>query len=163
VPGALAIQSVFETLEWLNIEGDPMAFAPHLKLSPLAGTVARPVLVQFARLDMTVTNPANSALIRAAGLLGSTWEYRHDLALPLAQDLPQDPHPFLEFFIRLNGGTIQLPGLAGLSISLDAQQQIAGFLAADGASIADPNNLSKLLLGIGVFQAPAVLPFDFGY
>jgi hypothetical protein len=163
VPGALAIQDVFERLEWLTMEGDPMAFAGHLKLSLLPGVTARPVLMQFARTDMTVTNPANSNLIRAAGLTGSTWEYRHDLARPLAPDLPKDPHPFLVLFVSLNGNTIQLPGLTGLAISLDAQQQIAGFLGADGASIPDPNNLSKLLLGISVFQAPTVLPFDFGY
>ncbi len=163
VPGAVDIQNVFETLEWLTNSGDPIAFAPHLQVSPLSGVTARPVLMQFARGDMTVTNPANSMLIRVAGLQGSTWEYRHDLARAQAPDLPLDPHPFLVLFVSLNGSSIQLPGLDGISISLDAQGQIAGFLASDGQTIPDPNQLSKLIFGFNVFQAPGTLPFDFGY
>jgi hypothetical protein len=63
----------------------------------------------------------------------------------------------------LSGGTIQLPGLSGLAISLDAQQQLAGFFGADGSAIPDPNGLSTLLLGTKVFEVPAALPWDFGY
>jgi hypothetical protein len=163
VPGAVDIQNEFETLEWLTNSGDPIAYAPHLQVSPLAGLTARPVLMQFARDDMTVTNPANSMLIRVAGLQGSTWEYRHDLARAQAPDLPLDPHPYLVLFVSLNGSAIQLPGLDGLSISLDAQGQIASFLTSDGQTIPDPNQLSKLLFGFSVFQMPATLPFDFGY
>ena len=164
VPGAVAIQSLFETLEWLGMQGDPVAFAPHLKLSPLSAVrSARPVLMQFARGDQTVPNPANTGLIRAAGLQASTWMYRHDLARARSPDLPADPHPYLVLFVSLSGSTIQLPGLAGLAISLDTQQQIASFLAADGATISDPNALSRLLLGIQVFQIPTALPVDLGF
>ncbi|HTX37141.1 MAG TPA: Ig-like domain-containing protein [Bryobacteraceae bacterium] len=158
VAGALPIQSTFENLEWLGIIGDPIAFLPHLNLSPLAGQIARPALVQFAFGDMTVPNPMNTALIRAAGLQASTWEYRHDLARALAPDLPVDPHPFLELFVSLGGNTIQLPGLDGLVISLDAQGQLAGFFQADGASIPNPNQLSLAFYGIDLFQVPTTLP-----
>jgi len=163
VAGAIPIQNVFESLDWLSMTGDPMAFAPHLKVSPLPGLHARPVLMQFARGDMTVPNPTNSALVTAAGMQSSTWLYRHDLAMAKAPDLPLNPHPYLVLFVSLNGSTIQLPGLTGLSISLDAQQQIAGFVAADGTTIPDPNSLSTLLLGIKVFEIPTVLPQDLGY
>ncbi|HYW46885.1 MAG TPA: Ig-like domain-containing protein [Bryobacteraceae bacterium] len=164
VPGAIPIQDVFERLEWLGMQGDPIAFAPHLKVSPLAGMPAtRPMLMQFARGDQTVPNPANSGLIAAAGLQASTWMYRHDLARAKAPELPVDPHPFLVLFVSLGGGTIQLPSLNGLAISLDAQQQIATFLAGDGAAIPDPNQLSLLLLGIRVFEIPSLLPEDLGF
>ncbi|HWB86480.1 MAG TPA: Ig-like domain-containing protein [Bryobacteraceae bacterium] len=163
VDGAIAIQNVFETLEWLGMSGDPIAYAPHLKRSPLPGAAARPVLMQFARGDRTVPNPANSALIRAAGLQASTWEYRHDLARAVADDLPVNPHPYLVLFVSLNGSTIQLPGLSGLAVSLDAQQQIAGFLSADGQNIPDANGLVKLVLGTNVFQVPTTLPEDLGF
>jgi pimeloyl-ACP methyl ester carboxylesterase len=163
VNGAMAIQDVLENIEWLGIEGDEIAFAPHLQVSPLSGMTARPVLVQFARGDMTVINPANSALIRAGNLMGSTWEYRHDIALSLDPTLPQNPHPFLVLFVSLGGSMIQLPGLDALAISLDAQGQIAGFLGADGASIPNPNNLSALLFGTNLFQMPTTLPWDFGF
>lgn len=163
VPGAIAIQNVFEMLDWLGLQGDPIAFAPHLKPSTLPGVTARPVLVQFARGDRTMPNPASTALIRAAGLQANTWLYRHDLARQKAPDLPVDPHPYLELFVSLGGGTIQLPTPEGLAISLDSQQQIAGFLSADGVTIPDPNGLARLLLGIRVFEIPTVLPQDLGY
>ena len=162
-PGAMAIQNVFENLEWLSMQGDPMAFAPHLSVSPLPTTTARSVLFQFARADRTMPNPATSGLIRAAGGLANTWIYRHDLARARFPDLPLDPHPFLVLFVSLNGSAIQLPGLDGLSISLDAQGQLAGFLAADGASIPNPNSLSQILFGFPVFQTVTSLPEDFGY
>jgi len=163
VPGAIAIQNVFEMLEWLGIQGDPITFAPHLKRSPLAGAPARPVLIQFARGDQTVPNPSNSLLIQAGGLQASTWMYEHDLARAQDPNLPANPHPYLVLFVELGGGTIQLPDAAGLAISLDTQQQIAGFLAVDGASIPDPNGLVKLVLGISVFVIPSVLPEDLGF
>ena len=164
VPGAIPIQDMFERLEWLGMQGDPIAFAPHLRVSPLAGMpAARPMLMQFARGDQTVPNPANSGLISAAGLQASTWLYRHDLARAKAPDLPVNPHPYLVLFVSLGGGTIQLPGLSGLAISLDAQQQIAAFLAGNGAAIPDPNSLSLLLLGIRVFEIPSTLPEDLGF
>ncbi|HXS97129.1 MAG TPA: Ig-like domain-containing protein [Candidatus Limnocylindrales bacterium] len=163
VPGAIAIQNVFENLEWLGMPGDPMAYAPHLKLSPLPGVAPGPVLVQFARGDMTVTNPGNSGLIRAAGLQSHSWEYRHDVARKLDPTLPADPHPFFELFVSLGGSGIQLPGLNGLAISLDAQGQVAGFFASGGATVPDPNVLSALLFGTKLFQVPGVLPFDFGF
>ena len=163
VPGAIAIQNTLERLEWLDMPGDPMAFAPHLSLSPLPATTARPVLFQFARADRTMPNPATSNLVRAAGGAANTWMYRHDLARAEVPDLPLDPHPFLVLFVSLNGSTIQLPSLYGLSISLDAQGQMAGFYAADGASIPNPNSLSQLLFGFPVFEVPATLPDDFGF
>jgi pimeloyl-ACP methyl ester carboxylesterase len=163
VPGAVAIQNALELIEWLGMSGDPLSFAPHLQTSPLPGRTARPVLIQFARADETMPNPATSQLIQAAGLQASAWLYRHDLARAKAPDLPEDPHPFLVLFVSLNGGAVQLPGLAGLAISLDAQQQLAGFFHAGGASIPDPNGLSRLLLGIPVFESPATLPLDLGF
>ena len=162
--GAMPIQNVFENLEWLSMQGDPMAFAPHLSLEPLTGTAARPVLWQFARADRTMPNPATANLIKAAGGLSSTWEYRHDLARAKAPDLPLNPHAYLALFVSLDGsGTIPIPGLDGLSITLDAQQQMAGFFAADGTAIPNPNLLSPFIFGFPVFQQPAALPTDFGY
>ncbi len=166
--GAMAIQNVFENLEWLSIEGDPMAFAPHLSVSPLATATARSVLFQFARADRTMPNPASSGLIRAAGGAAGAWIYRHDLTRAEDPTLPLDPHPYLVFFVSLNGNTIQLPGFDALSISLAAQAQMAGFVAADGAAIPDGNKTPFGLVvqgffGFPVFQVPTSLPEDFGY
>ena len=70
VPGAIAIQNAFEMLEWLGMQGDPIAFAPHLKPSPLAGVPARPVLIQFARGDQTVPNPIEQRPGARGGIAG---------------------------------------------------------------------------------------------
>ncbi len=163
VPGAIAIQNEAEIWEWLDMSGDPIGFASHIKLAPLEGLTARPALIQFALGDMTMPNPATSELIATSGLISSTWEYRHDLARAKAPDLPADPHPYLVLFVNLDGSTIVLPGADGLVISLDAQSQIAGFFAADGASIPDPNVLSYLLYGFKLFEVPTALPQTLGF
>jgi hypothetical protein len=163
LPGALAIQSFLDRVEWLGLPGDPISFVPHLRLAPLPGRSARPVLVQMARADRTMPNPATSLLIKAGGLQDSTWVYRHDLARPKVPDLPLDPHPFLVLFVSLDGSAIQLPGLAALAISLDAQGQIAAFVQSGGSAISDPNTLSPLLLGFNPFEPLQSLYWDLGF
>ena len=155
VPGAIAIQNAFELTEWLDMSGDSIAFAPHL--------APRSVLIQIARADRTMPNPASTAWIKATGLQSNTWMYRHDLARAQAPTLPLDPHPFLVLFVTLGGGTVQLPGIPGLAISTDAQNQIANFFTSDGATIPDPNVLSRLVFGFSVFEKPATLPVDLGF
>jgi hypothetical protein len=164
VPGAIDIQNFFETIEWLGMQGDPLAFAPHLKRSPLGGSDPKPVLVQFARGDLTMPNPATSALIRAADLREISWMYRHDRALTFDPALPLDPHPYLVLFVSLDSGTLQLPDMIGLAISSFTQQQIADFFTADGQTNPDPNNaLVFLLLRAPLYEVPARLPEDLGF
>jgi hypothetical protein len=164
VNGALPIQSYFETIDWLSNQGDPIAFAPHLKTSPLAQGTAKQVLFQFALGDRTVPNPTNSALIRAAGMPENAWMYRHDRARAVLTDLPVNPHPFLVLFVSLDGNTLKLPSTLGLVISSLAQQQIAGFFTADGVTIPNPNNyLITALLGGALFEVPTQLPETPGF
>ncbi|MCL5744470.1 MAG: hypothetical protein M1541_11185 [Acidobacteria bacterium] len=154
-PGAIDIQNYFELLEWLQAAGDPLSYAP--QLSP------KPVLWQFAKGDRTVPNPTTSALIRAAGMQSSTSYYRHDLARARYSSLPEDPHSYLLFFLSVDTGDINV-NLFGVPIGQAAQEQIAGFFAADGSSIPDPNNntLVRSLYG-NIFEVPADLPEDFNW
>src|SRR6266545_3545518 len=46
VPGATAIQEVIENTEWVSQAGNPVAYAPHIRKSPLDGMQAKPVIVQ---------------------------------------------------------------------------------------------------------------------
>jgi dienelactone hydrolase len=163
VPGAIDIQNVFESLEWAGMAGDPVAFAPHLRASPLAGNPPRPVLFQVARGDQTVPNPTSAALVRAAGAQASTSLYRHDLARAAVRDLPANPHSYLTFFLGTSPGGLTLPGPVGLSISLLAQQQLAGFLDSGGATIPDPGALLRALLGVNLFEIGTPLPEDLGF
>ena len=163
VAGAIAIQNAFETVEWLSMSGDPLAYAPHIRLAPLAGNTAKPALIQFARGDQTVPNPANSLLIRAGGFEASAWLYRHEVARARDATLPANPHAFLMFFLGTAEGQIQLPDQTGQLISLSAQLQIADFFSAGGATISDPNNALLTLFVGRVFEHPASLPWDLGF
>jgi hypothetical protein len=52
--GALPIQDVGASVDWLNRSGSPETFAPLLRRSPLGGVGAKKVLFQFAYGDQTV-------------------------------------------------------------------------------------------------------------
>ena len=60
--------------------GDPLSYAAHLKSEPLPGIPAKRILVQFGLGDLEVTNPTESALVRAGALQPATWMLRTDLA-----------------------------------------------------------------------------------
>lgn len=126
VPGAIEIQQWFENREWVIQPGEPMAYAPHLRRSPLPGVPAKPVIIQFAKGDQTIPNPAAVALLRAGDLADRATFYRHDLAFAENPGLPKDPHTFM-----------RAPNQFG-AIALGAQQQIAIFFASDGTRIIHP-------------------------
>lgn len=138
VAGAIEIQNLFEAVEWLQISGDPLAYA---------GQLRAPVLWQFARGDRTVPNPQTAALIRAARNFQNVQLYRHDLARAVSQDLALNPHAYL----------VDIRSPAAISVALAVQSQIAGFFAADGASV------PPILFGRNLFETPNLLPEDFGW
>jgi hypothetical protein len=80
VPGASEIQEVIDNTEWVSQSGNPVAYAPHLRQSPLHGTDPPPVIIQFAKGDQTVPNPTASAIFRAGDLDDRSTFYRNDLA-----------------------------------------------------------------------------------
>lgn len=155
VPGAIPVQNYLALVEWLQAVGDPIPFAPHLKLSPLAGVPAKRLLFQIARGDRTVPNPTNANLIRQAGGQDSTVLYRHDVARANSIGLPDNPHAFL----------VDFRSVPGLAIAQAAQNQIAGFATADGSSIPDANStaIQVLFFGNRIFERPAAPPEDLGY
>lgn len=159
-PSDSVTQYYMELTEWLDNQGDPITFAPHLVRSTLPCVPAKQILIQIARADRTMPNPASTDWIRDAGLAGNTWMYRHDLAeAAFPGMLPLDPHPYLALFFSLSGGTVTFPPLPALLIGLAAQNQAAGFLAADGAAIPDMN---QIFPG-PYFEIPATLPNDLGF
>ena len=145
--------------------GDPLAYAPHLRASTLPGLPVKPVLWQIARGDRTVPNTASYSLIRAANMRESTWLYRHDLARPLAPELPVNPHTYLLLFANLDQDSVTLGGLQAMAISFITQQQMAGFLRSGGTETPDPNGFILRILfgGRSLFEIPASLPVDPGY
>ncbi|MFN7937323.1 MAG: Ig-like domain-containing protein [Bryobacteraceae bacterium] len=140
---AIAIQNVLETLEWLQCEGDPLAYAVHLKTSPLKGVPEKQVLWQYAWGDMSVPNPAQSALVRHAGMIDSTWIFRNDLAKARSPALDRNPHTYLT-----NVSGVAFP------ITAAVQGQMASFLAGRAF---DPNAPVQFFYG-DIFEQPTELP-----
>jgi hypothetical protein len=151
VPGAIAIQTVEDTSRWLGQAGDPVAWAPFIRKNPLPGDLAKSVIVQFARGDMTVPNPTATALIRSGDLTDRATFYRNDIAFPLGLGL-HNPHTFLT----------SLPK----PIAIEPQIQIGVFFATDGALTIDPDSVGLLPPSVPpLFETPIAgpLPEDLGF
>ncbi len=148
VPGAIDIQDFFDRSEWVSHLGNSVAYAPHIRKDPLRGVAPKPVIVQFAKGDQVVPNPANSALIRAGELTDRATYLRNDLAVAANPAVSRNPHGFL--------GTIVG---AGAPLALAGQAQIAEFFASDGANVIDPDGAGPL------FETPITgpLPEDLNF
>ena len=139
VPGASAIQTLIDNTEWAQQAANPAAYAPF---------ISRPVILQFARGDMTVPNPTTSAIIRAGHLQARTTLFRNDLAFQANPAVARNPHTFLT-----NVGSP-----AGAGYAFAAQQQIATFFASDGATIIDPDGAGPF------FETPtSMVPEDLAF
>lgn len=146
VPGAFEIQQFFENAEWVMQAGNPVAYAPYLIKTPLSGMLAKSLIVQIAKGDQFVPNPANSTFLRAGELEDRTTFYRHDLASADNPALPKTAHGFM----------VGIPVFGAISVG--AQEQIAVFLASDGAELIHPEPAKY-------FEVPIILPLpgDFGF
>jgi hypothetical protein len=133
VPGASAIQQLIDRQEWVQQAANPAAYAP---------LVRRPIILQFARGDMTVPNPTTSAIIRAGDLESRTTLYRNDLAFAANPAVGRNPHGFLT--------NIGNPAVAPFALA--AQNQIATFFTSDGATTIDPDGAGPF------FETPMVGP-----
>ena len=145
VAGAMAIQEAVENTKWVGRSGDPVAYAPHIRKTPLPGVPAKAVIYQVAKGDQTAPNPNGTAILRAGDLADRTTFYRHDLAyaesLRLPPTLPKNPHAFM---VSTNVAAFK-------PIALAAQEQIAVFFATDGETIIHPEP-SRF------FEVPIALP-----
>ena len=142
VPGASAIQAFLDRNIWVQQSANPAALAPYVRAEPLPGHPAKAVIVQFAKGDMTVPNPTASAILRAGGLADRATYFRNDIAGPGGTQLYGNPHTFLT--------GIGNPATA--TVALEAQAQMATFLATGGAVTIDPDGPGP------VFETPIAGP-----
>ena len=142
VPGALAIQQVFDAQVWVQQQGNPVSYAPYIRKQPMAGNAPKPVIIQFAKGDMTVPNPTATALIRAGDLADRATFFRNDLAFAANPAIGKNPHTFLT----------NIANPAGAAFAVGAQMQIATFFATNGAVVIDPDGAGPF------FEVPVVLP-----
>jgi hypothetical protein len=146
VPGATAIAQVLDRFEWVQQSGNPVSYAPLIRKSPLSGSAAKPVIVQFAKGDVTVPNPSSSAILRSGALQDRATYFRNDLAFAATPGIPKNPHTFLT-----NIGIA-----AAVPYAIAAQSQIAAFFASNGLLTIDPDGPSP------IFEVPIVLPLPEG-
>ena len=153
VPGATAIAQVLDRFEWVQQSGNPVSYAPLIRKSPLPGSAAKPVIVQFAKGDVTVPNPTTSAILRAGELQDRATYFRNDLAYAANPQsaanpggIPKNPHTFLT--------NIGIPAAAPYAVA--AQSQIAAFFASNGALTIDPDGSGP------IFEVPITLALPEG-
>jgi hypothetical protein len=120
VADAMRIQGYLDRTEWVMQSASPVAYAPYLRRTPLAGMPPKRMIIQFAQGDQTMPNPATTAMLRAGELRDRATLYRHDLAFAENPALLKDPHGFMPVI-----------GLFG-AVARGAQEQIAVFFDSDG-------------------------------
>jgi hypothetical protein len=161
VPGAPAIQAAFEAADWLDMLGDPLAYAPRLK-GP-----GRDALFQFGFGDLEVPNPTESAVIRAANAQSSSWFLRFDTAAQIDPQLvwltyPGVGFPILPHRILSNPTILDVP--PETSVALAAQRQAANYFISGGKSNPDPNPyLTGIFTGCELFEIPDALPEELNF
>ena len=126
VPGAMDIHAFLDNMEWVGQVANPVAYAPHLRKAPLPGMTKKSVLIQFAKGDRIVPNPATTAVLRAGELADRATYYRHNLASIENPALPKPGHGFM------------VATAAFGEIARGAQNQIAIFLSTDGKRVIHP-------------------------
>ncbi len=129
VPGAMAIQTYLDRSQWTTQTGNPVSYAPFIRKQPLHGNAAKPVIVQFAKGDVTVPNPTSSAILRAGDLADRATYFRNDLAVAADATVPKNPHTFLS--------NLTIAGAAPYAVA--AQTQMAVFFASHGTLTIDPD------------------------
>jgi hypothetical protein len=130
VPGARAIQEVFEWRRWVMQAGNTAAYAPYLRKHPLPGMSPKRVLIQAGLGDQTLPNPGLAQIAEAGELADRITLYRNDLAVALEPRIPHDPHTFA---FRLDS-----PIPVAAAISRAVQEQMAVFFASDGTQVIHP-------------------------
>ena len=143
VPGAIAIAQALDNTEWVQQSGNPVSYAPYIRKQPLHGSAAKPVIIQFAKGDVTVPNPTTTAIVRAGGLADRAVLFRNDLAYANnPAGVPKNPHTFLT----------NIGSAATAPYAIAAQMQIAAFFASNGMLLIDPDGAGPY------FEVPITLP-----
>jgi hypothetical protein len=142
VAGAMDIQKVFDWDQWVQQAGNPVSYAAQIRKQPLPGSAPKPVIIQFAKGDMTVPNPTASAILRAGDLADRTTYFRNDLAFALNPAVPKNPHTFLT----------NIANAAVAAYAVGAQHQIGIFFATNGGTVIDPDGTGP------IFEVPIAGP-----
>jgi dienelactone hydrolase len=147
VSGAMKIQEVLDWRQWVMQSANSVAYAVHLRKSPLPGVPAKRIIIQAGKGDQTLPNPGLAAIARAGDLRDRITFYRNDLAFAEDSGVPKDPHTFA---FRLDSSDLLVA-----SISRGVQDQMAVFFASDGKRVIQPQPFR-------FFETPIVGPLPNG-
>lgn len=151
LPKAMAIQEVFERMEWVTQPAEPAALASHFRRRPLPGVGPKSMILQLARGDQAAPNYGSTRVVRTGDLADRVTFFRNDLAFAMNPAFPKNPHVFLSrialFDPQVNEAACQ------------AQEQIGVFFASNGQTLIDPDGPGPL------FETPIAgpLPDDLGF
>lgn len=127
VDGAQAIAKSFDQSEWAQQSGEATAYAPLIRLRPLAGHAAKPIVYQLVKGDTVMTNTSSGMVVRGGALADRVSWFRHDLAFTNNNAVARNPHGYL----------LDITNPAALPYALQAQRQIGAFLASGGTDFND--------------------------
>lgn len=127
VDGAQAIAKSFDDSEWAQQAGEATAYAPLLRLRPLPGHAAKPIVYQLAKGDTIMTNPSSGMVVRGGALGDRVSWFRHDLAFANDNAVARNSHGYL----------LDITNPAALPYALAAQRQIGAFLSSGGSDFSD--------------------------
>jgi len=147
VPSAIAIEDKIERIDWAQQPGDEIAYAPHLRKAPLAGTPVRPVLIPFAQGDSVVATTTAGNALRAGDLAERAIYFR-------AVDAFGHPNPAQvdEWLVQIN------PAVTQPCFALRAQEAAATFLASGGTTVLDPDTVTDPPCPSPYFDTPFTGP-----
>ncbi|RCW67373.1 hypothetical protein [Pseudorhodoferax soli] len=127
VDGAQAIAKLFDHSEWAQQSGEATAYAPLIRLRPLAGHAPKPIVYQLAKGDTVMTNTSSGMVVRGGALGDRVSWFRHDLAFNNNNAVARNPHGYM----------LDITNPAALPYALQAQRQIGAFLASGGTDFSD--------------------------
>jgi hypothetical protein len=119
----MAIQRLFDRIEWRGQSGDAGVFALKLRKSPPAGMTTRPTVVFIGRGDQSASLADSSSIVREGALEDRTVLYRHDLFFAANPTSIKNSHTVYRF---------QGAMAPTNPITVAIQEQFSQFFASDG-------------------------------
>jgi hypothetical protein len=126
IAGAMAIQCLFDRIEWKSQTGDGAVFARTLRKSPLENARARPTVIFLGRGDQSAPLADTGSLVRDGELEDRTVLYRHDLFFASNPTSVKNSHTVYRF----QGATAPTN-----PITVAIQEQFSQFFESDGTAL----------------------------
>jgi hypothetical protein len=126
VGGAMAIQRLWDRIEWRGQTGAAAVFVGKLRKATPSGVTARPFYILIGRGDQTVPLVESATMIKETGLEDRVVLYRHDLFFAANPGTVNNPHTVYRY---------QAPEAPTNVISVAIQEQFSQFFISNGVTL----------------------------